>query len=175
MKTRRERNESVRAEAGKLSRREFARSATLAAAAMAAMPSTAGAVLAGAATSPATPGGVPAEGAAAAAFDHGARLQAVEQESKEQKPKLSAEAQAEVEAKIANILRRHGDRLSDAQKTDIRRLVREAQEPLETLRRYPLSNSDEPATILHLVRAEESTRRAPASRAAEKPAKRPGA
>ena len=161
MKSRKERKKSVRAESDGLSRREFARGATVAAAAIAAIPGTAGAVLAGAALTSAhdghTSGGT-----------HGSA-------STDEKPKLSAEAQAEVEAKIAEILRRYGERLSDAQRTDIRRLVREAQEPLETLRRYKLANSDEPATVLHLARAEERAPRERKPRAAAEGSKRPGA
>jgi len=161
MKTRKERKESVRAESGGLSRREFARGATVAAAAMAAIPGTAGAVLTG-------------TGLATAHDGHASGWKDVAA-SADEKPKLSAEGQAEVDAKIAEILRRYGDRLSDAQKKDIRRLVREGQEPLETLRKYPLANNDEPATVLHLVRTEERTSRATAPRATAERPKRPGA
>ena len=67
-------------------------------------------------------------------------------------PKVSAEGRAEGEEKISAIFRKYGARLSDEQKTDIRRMVMEGQEPLETLRAYPLENSDEPATVLRLER-----------------------
>jgi hypothetical protein len=66
----------------------------------------------------------------------------------EQTPKLSAESQAEAEAKIQNILRKYGSRLSDAEKADLRKLVLSAQEPLEKLRAFPLENWDEPALVL---------------------------
>ena len=158
MKTRRERKESARAEEGKLSRREFARGATVAAAALAALPATAGEVLT----------------EAALAAHHGSKLPLPSQGGQGENPKLSAEGQAEVEAKIAEIMRRYGERLNDEQKADIRRLVREAQAPVESLRAYPLENSDEPATVLHLVRAEEGAHHAPARRGAGERSKRPG-
>ena len=69
----------------------------------------------------------------------------------DQTPKLSAESQAEAEAKIQNILRKYGSRLSDAEKTDLRKLVLSAQEPLEKLRAFPLENWDEPALVLRPV------------------------
>jgi hypothetical protein len=155
MKSNRGRKACARGPEGGLSRREFARGATVAAAAMAALPS-----------------GVLAEAALAA--HHGARLP-LPQEAQGEKPKLSAEAQAEVEAKVADILRRYGERLNDEQKADIRRLVREAQAPLESLRAYALENSDEPATILHLVGVEEGARRRREPRAAAGHSKRRGA
>ena len=113
-----------------LSRREFARGATLAAAAIAATPG--GALGAATALSPAPP--------APFAQENGA-----------EKPKLSPEALAEAEAKTAEIFRRYGAKLTDEQKADVRRLVREAQVQLEALRAFPLDNSDEPATILRLA------------------------
>jgi hypothetical protein len=64
--------------------------------------------------------------------------------------KLSSAAQAEVEAKVDSILRKYGSRLSDEQKSEIRRLVREGQAPLEKLRAFPLENSNQPATALRL-------------------------
>jgi hypothetical protein len=64
--------------------------------------------------------------------------------------KLSPAAQAEVEAKLASILRKYGSRLSDEQKLDIRRVLAETQEGLEKMRAFPLDNSDQPATVFHL-------------------------
>ena len=112
-----------------LSRREFAARGTLAAAAIAANP---GAILAATA--------VPAAIAAP-----------LLQETPGDKPKLSPEALGEVEAKVAEIFRRYGSRLSDEQKADVRRLMRDAQVQIEALRAFRMENSDEPATILHLI------------------------
>ena len=62
--------------------------------------------------------------------------------------KLSPEAQAEADARHQAILTRHGSKLSDAQKGDIRRLTGELQKTLETLRKTELENSDAPALYL---------------------------
>lgn len=109
-----------------MSRREFALSATLAAAA-AIVPVD---VLAQEQKPPATPADAkppePQEG-----------------------PKLSDAAKREVDLKVQLILDRHGARLDDAQKADVRKMVAQTQEGLETLRAYPVENWDEPATVLH--------------------------
>ena len=78
---------------------------------------------------------------------------ALPQEAAGAGPKLSAEALGEADGKVAEILRRYGAKLSEAQKADIRRLMREAQAQIEALRAFPLENSDEPATVFHLVGA----------------------
>ncbi|PYX82993.1 MAG: hypothetical protein DMG66_00180 [Acidobacteria bacterium] len=62
--------------------------------------------------------------------------------------KLSPEAQSEVEAKLQNVLRKYGSRLSQAEKADVRRLLLLNQESLEQLRSYQLENSDQPALVL---------------------------
>jgi hypothetical protein len=56
--------------------------------------------------------------------------------------KLSPQSQAEVDSRIQAILSQYGARLSDAQKTDIRRLATEAQAPLDRLRAFPTTNGD---------------------------------
>jgi hypothetical protein len=63
-------------------------------------------------------------------------------------PKLSPESQAEVESRIQAIFAQYGNRLSDAQKTDIRRLATEAQPPLDRLRAFATDNADGPALYL---------------------------
>ena len=57
-------------------------------------------------------------------------------------PKLSPESQAEVESRIQSIFAQYGNRLSDAQKADIRRLATEAQPPLDRLRAFATDNGD---------------------------------
>ena len=156
MTSKQRRKQSARSEESGLSRREFARGATVAAAAIAAIPAG---VL----------------GTAALASPAGAVTAALPQQPGGETPKLSAQAMAEVEAKVAEIMRRYGDRLDEAQKADIRRLVREGQVPIEALRAFPLDNSDEPATILHLPGPSAPIRRAPAAPAAAKPPAKPGA
>ena len=68
--------------------------------------------------------------------------------------KLSASAQAEVEMKVASIFRKYGDRLSEEQKADIRRIMAESQEGLEKMRAFKLENSDQPADAFHAYRSE---------------------
>lgn len=128
-----------------LSRREFARRAAATAAAFTAMPGT---ML----DAQAAPAALPP------------------QEAGSGKAELSAEALAEVEAKVAGIFRRHGATLSEVQKTEVRRLVREMQAPLEALRAFPLQNSDEPATVLRTARRPAPAHRPPGRSAA--PAKK---
>jgi hypothetical protein len=63
-------------------------------------------------------------------------------------PKLSPESQAEVESRMQSIFAQYGKRLSDAQKTDIRRLATEAQPPLDRLRAFAAENGDGPGLYL---------------------------
>jgi hypothetical protein len=58
------------------------------------------------------------------------------------------------EAQLQTILDRHGKRLSDDQKSEVRRLVAQAQKTSETLRSLPLDNSDEPAMTFHIYRSD---------------------
>lgn len=103
---------------GKLSRRDFARAAALA--------------------------------AASAALPQTASVQASAQAGSAQAPQLSPAG----EAQLQTILARHGKRLSDDQKTEVKRLVAQAQKTSETLRFLPLDNSDEPAMIFHIYRSD---------------------
>lgn len=108
-------------EKAKLTRRDFARRATIAAATAAALP---GRILAVAHPTPAA-------GEAA-------------------KGKAAVENQSEIESEIQSIFRRYGNRLSDAQKAEIRRLVREGQKPLDAMRAFALDNADQPGNVLRL-------------------------
>ena len=56
------------------------------------------------------------------------------------------------EAQFQTILSKYGTRLSDDQKADVRRLVAQAQKTSETLRSFPLDNSNEPAMVFHVYR-----------------------
>ena len=111
-----------------LSRRDFARRAAAATAAAAGMAAVPEALLAAPRREPPPPAQQPSGDTS----------------------KLSPEARAEAEAKVANILSRYGARLNEEQKTDVRRLIADQQKTLEALRAFPLQNSDEPATVLHL-------------------------
>ena len=81
--------------------------------------------------------------------DERARDSADAQAASSQATQLTPDAEAEVQA----ILTRYGKRLSDEQKTDLRRLVAQAQKTSATLRSFPLENSDEPAMIFHIYRS----------------------
>ena len=80
--------------------------------------------------------------------------QSLDQKIRTAMAKLSASAQAEVEMKVASIFRKYGDRLSDEQKADIRRIMAEAQEGLEKMRAFKLENCDQPADAFRDYRAE---------------------
>ncbi len=75
--------------------------------------------------------------------------------------KLSPESRAEVEAKIQEIFRKYGSRIPEDQKADVRRLVREGQKSLESLRAFPLDNADQPATVFELYPEAAAARRGP--------------
>jgi hypothetical protein len=63
---------------------------------------------------------------------------------------LPAADQAAVEAKYANVIRKYGTRLSDAQRKRVRKTLIEHQRMLMRIRDFALENSDAPATGLRL-------------------------
>ena len=63
-------------------------------------------------------------------------------------PKLSAQSQAEADSRIQAVFAQYGSRLSDAQKTDLRRLTTEGQAVLDRLRAYGTENGDGPGLYL---------------------------
>ena len=75
---------------------------------------------------------------------------AVSQSAGSQTTQLSPEAEAQFQA----ILKKHGSRLSAEQRADVRRLLGTAQKTSEALRTFPLDNSDEPANIFRVYRAD---------------------
>ncbi|MGC2743234.1 MAG: hypothetical protein WA672_08600 [Candidatus Angelobacter sp.] len=80
--------------------------------------------------------------------------QSLEAKTRTAMGKLSASAQAEVEMKVASIFRKYGDRLSDEQKADIRRIMAESQDGVEKMRAFKLENSDQPADAFRAYRSE---------------------
>lgn len=123
--------ETHRKKGSAITRRAFARNAALAAATVAVLPT----VLTDDAFSQQPPAPAPAAPSPA---------------ETNPPPQLSAASQAEVEARVAGVMRQFGGRLSDAQKAEVRRLITLGQKSVEDLRAYPLDFSDEPATILKL-------------------------
>lgn len=114
------------ADRGKLSRRDFARGAAVAAVALAssgllAIETAAGSTLSGAQQSAADP--------------------------------ATAEQQ-DIEAKLANIVRKWGDRLSEEQRQHLRRVLGENERMLAAVRAYPLENGDPPSQVLKLTNDE---------------------
>jgi hypothetical protein len=99
-----------------ISRREFARRAAFASAAASLSPAGLLSADSGAAAAPA--------------------LQSVNS------PKLSAESQTEVDSRIKAIFAQYGNRLSNAQKDDLKRLAHDSQQMLDRLRAYPTANGD---------------------------------
>jgi len=85
-------------------------------------------------------------------------LSELEQKTRAAMAKLSAAARAEVEAKVASIFRKYGDRLSEEQKADIRRIMAETQEGLEKMRAFVLENGDQPADAFRAWRSESEVR-----------------
>lgn len=73
---------------------------------------------------------------------------------------LSPEAQAEVDGKIKEIFRKHGSKLSDEQKADIRKVMAETQGGLEKMRAFALDNGDQPATVLKFIQEEKKNAQA---------------
>jgi hypothetical protein len=74
---------------------------------------------------------------------------------------LSPELDAEGELKYQWLIERYGNRLSDAQKKDVHRLIMEGQKPLAAFRAFPLANADQPATVLKFTDAEDPANRGP--------------
>ncbi|HEY7306447.1 MAG TPA: hypothetical protein VH601_20145 [Bryobacteraceae bacterium] len=60
------------------------------------------------------------------------------------------EPDSEIEARYANALRVYGDRLSDAQRKHLRRILEQNEGMLASVREFSLQNSDSPATTLRL-------------------------
>lgn len=87
-------------------------------------------------------------------------------------PKLSPESQAEMESRLQAVFAQHGSRLSDPQKSDLRRIAAEGQAALDRLRAYPTDNGDGPALYLKpLMEREKKTAMPATAKAAGAPKK----
>ncbi len=109
----------------KLSRREFAREAVLAAA-VAAIPFDMAAQQDKAASPAKPPQAAPAA-------------------------ELSPAAKAEAQQSYQAVMQKYGDRFYTEQKNDIARLLEQQQKAIEAVRAFALDNGDEPGTVLKLV------------------------
>jgi hypothetical protein len=63
---------------------------------------------------------------------------------------LTPEQTQEVEAKLANIVRKYGTRLSDEQRQHLRRILAYNEKMLASVRTFPLENGDPPASVLKI-------------------------
>ena len=78
-------------------------------------------------------------------------------------PKLSPESQAEMESRLQAVFAQYGSRLSDTQKSDLRRIAAENQAALDRLRAFPTDNSDGPALYLKPLMEREKKPAMPAT------------
>ena len=120
---------------------------------------------AAAATGALLPGDLLAQ--AASGTDQSPDAQSLDKKTRAAMAKLSASAQAEVEMKVASVFRKYGDRLSDEQKADIRRIMAESQEGLEKMRAFKLENGDQPADTFRAYLKEEKPRQQKSREAAK--------
>ena len=67
---------------------------------------------------------------------------------------LTPEQSQEVEAKLANIIRKWGSRLSEDQRKHLRRILTYNERMLASVRSFPLDNGDPPASVLRVSFAE---------------------
>jgi hypothetical protein len=72
--------------------------------------------------------------------------------------KLSPDQGQEVEAKLGNIVRKYGDRLTQEQRQHLRRILTYNERMLAAVRAFPLQNGDSPASVLKVSLAEEGKR-----------------
>jgi hypothetical protein len=63
---------------------------------------------------------------------------------------LTPQQVADVEAKLANILRKYGDRFSDDQKKRLRRILAQHQRLMAPVREFAVQNGDPPASVLRV-------------------------
>lgn len=124
-----------------LGRRRFTLGAVMAAAGALIRPGNADGQASSTGTSQPSPGATPPSGS-------------IDQQAQAAMAKLSPQARAEVEMKVANLLRKYGERLSTEQKADMRKVMADTQEGLEKVRAFALDNADEPATVFHPYHSE---------------------
>jgi hypothetical protein len=84
-------------------------------------------------------------------------------------PNLSAESQAEAEARYQQILSQYGSRFTTEEKTSLREMNLVMQTSLDKVRAFPLKNGDGPALYLKpLVEREKQPVQPPAASPAKK-------
>jgi hypothetical protein len=63
---------------------------------------------------------------------------------------LTLEQTAEVDARLANILRKYGSRFNDDQKARLRRILAQNERMMAPVRAFSLQNGDPPASVLRI-------------------------
>jgi hypothetical protein len=63
---------------------------------------------------------------------------------------LTSEQAENVEARLANIIRKYGSRLSEEQRKHLRRILSYNERMLASVRAFPLQNGDSPASVLKI-------------------------
>jgi hypothetical protein len=71
---------------------------------------------------------------------------------------LQPEQGQEVEAKLSNIIRKYGDRLSFAQREHLRRILAYNEKLLASIRAFSVQNGDPPASVLRISFSGEGAR-----------------
>lgn len=64
---------------------------------------------------------------------------------------LTPQQAADVDAKLANILRKYGDRFSDEQKKHLRKILAQHQRLMAPVREFAVQNGDPPVTVLRVA------------------------
>ena len=128
----------------KISRRQFGRDAAIATAASLGAPAL---LAAGAQEKPSTPAQAkPGEETKPPEPVSSSAAQAKGEPIKGLTPKQVADA----DAKLANILRKHPTRFSDAQKKRLRRILAQQERLLAPVRAFQVGNGDSPASVLRI-------------------------
>ncbi len=70
--------------------------------------------------------------------------------------KLTPEQGRDVEAKLANIIRKYGERLSEEQRKHLRKILAYNETMLAPIRAFTLENGDPPVTVLKLSSGKNS-------------------
>jgi hypothetical protein len=83
-------------------------------------------------------------------------IPAGEQETAGAKPALTSDQSRDVEAKLANIIRRYGERLSEEQRKHLRRILAYNETMLAPVRAFALQNGDPPVSVLRLSSGKNS-------------------
>jgi hypothetical protein len=80
---------------------------------------------------------------------------------------LTPDQAQDVEARLANVIRKYGNRLSEEQRQHLRRILTYNERMLVSIRTFPLQNGDPPASVLKISLVGQAEPAKPRSVAAE--------